>query len=329
MSSACTLGVVSMDRSTSDRCQGIFDTSALIQRISMDCYLHIVLICYIQAVVDNSRCRTPVFMDFQSHCTCFDLLDQRCFIRTVSFSEESKIHRIFFCCFEHHFQVPRSRCTGRCIGSVCRTGTASNHRCHTAVQCTVDLLRADKMNVGINSASSYDHAFSCQCLCGSSNRHARSYAVHNIRISCFSDSDDFAVFDTDICFYDSGHIHDQCICDDQIQISVFAAGLNRLSHTVTDGFSASEFNFISIGGKIFFHFNDKACICQSYFIAHGRAVHHCIFFTGNFYAHLPSSYTKPFNAAFSIEAFFVSSPALALVRSFNPNTRFLPPICVS
>ena len=321
--------MVSVDRSASDRCQSIFDASALIQGIGVDRYLHIILICHIQAMIDNGRCCTPVFVDFQSHCTRFDLLDQRCFIGTVSFSEKSQVHWIFFCCFEHHFQVPRSRRTGRCICSVCRSGTASDHRCHAAVQCTVDLLRADKMNVGIDSAGSHDHAFTCQCLCGSSNRHARSHTIHDIRISRFADSDDFAVFDTDISFDDSGHIHDQCICDDQIQISVFAAGLNGLSHTVTDGFSASEFNFISICGKIFFHFNDKARICQSYFIAHGRAVHHCIFFTGNFYAHLPSSYTKPFNAAFSIEAFFVSSSALALVRSFNPNTRFLPPICVS
>ena len=189
----------------------------------MDRNLHVIFIRNIETMIDNCRCCTPVLMDLQSHGASFYLFDQRSLIRAVSFSEESKVHRIFFCCFQHHPEIPRSGCTGSRICSVCRACSSSDHGCNTTVQCTVDLLRTDKMDMGINTTCCDDHSFSCQRLCGCTNGHSRCHPVHDIRVSCFSDPCDLSVFDSDICLDDPSGIHDQGVGDHQIQISITAA----------------------------------------------------------------------------------------------------------
>ena len=285
MSAAGTLCMVCMDGSSTDGIDGILNTSTLVQSICMDGHLHIIFICYIQAMIDNCRSCTPVLMDLKSHGTCFDLFDQRLLIGAVSFSKESKVHRIFLCCLKHHFHVPWSRSTSCRIRSICRTGSSTDHCCHAGIQCTVDLLRADKVDMRINTTGCHDHTLSCKSLRRSAYRHTRCHTVHHAWVSCLTDSFDLAVLDTDICFDDSCTVHDQSVCDNEIKISVCTGCLNRLSHTVTDGLTASEFNFITISGIVFFYLNDQICICQTYLISSCRAIHHCIFFTGNFYTH--------------------------------------------
>ena len=185
--------------------------------------LHVILIRNIQAVVNHCRRCSPVLMDLQSHGTGFYLFDQRSLIGAVSFSEEAKIHRIFLGSFQHHLKIPRPRSTGCCVCSICRTGSASDHGSDTAVQGTVNLLRADEMNVGVNTTSCNDHTFSCKCLCRSTYRHSGSHTIHDIRVSRFSDSDNFSVFDSDIGLDNSCGIHNQGISNYKIQISVTAA----------------------------------------------------------------------------------------------------------
>ena len=150
------------------------------------------------------------------------------------------------------------------------------------------------MNVGVNSPCCYDHSLSCQGFCRCAYCHSRCYAVHNVRVSCFSDSCDFAVFDSNVSFDDSGGIHDQGIGDHKVKITVLAAGFYRLSHAVTDAFAAAEFYFIAIGGIVFFYFDHKACICQTYSISCSRAIHCCIFASGNFCTHCCPSLQKSF-----------------------------------
>ena len=224
-------------------------------------------------------------MNFQSHGACFYLFDQRFFIGAVSFSKESQIHGIFFCRFQHHLHIPGARCTGGGVGSVRRPRSASDHGGNAGVQCTVNLLGTDKMNMGINSSCRYDHSFPRQRLCRRAHGHSRSYAIHNGRVPRFSNTFDFSVLNSDICFHDAGIIYNQCIGNHQIQIPIAAAGLYRLAHSIPDGFSSSEFDFLPIGGIIFFHFYHKIRISQTNFVSRCRAVHHCIFFSRKFYAH--------------------------------------------
>ena len=192
---------------------------------------------------------------------------------------------MFLCGFQHHAQIPRSRGTRRCVRAVRRAGAAADHRGHAAVEGAVNLLRADKVDVSIDAACRNDHTLAGQSLGRCADRHARSHAVHDIRVSGFSDAGDFSVFDSDVCFYNACSIHDQSVCDDKIKVSVSAAGLNGLSHTVADGFAAAEFYFIAVCGVVFFDFNHKAGVGKADLIADGRTVHSGIFTSGNFYTH--------------------------------------------
>ena len=145
------------------------------------------------------------------------------------------------------------------------------------------------MDMGIQSAGGKDQAFTGQGFCGSAYGHSGSYPVHNCRVSGLADACDLSVFNSDICFVDPCIIQDQGVGDHQIQISVGAGGLYRLAHAVTEGLAAAEFALVPVGGVIFFYFNDQVCICQPYLIPGSGAVHHGIFLSGYFCAHIHTS----------------------------------------
>ena len=247
--------------------------------------LYVVLICHIQAMINNCRSCSPVFMNLQSHRSRFHLLCKRSLIGTVSFAEEAKIHRIFLCRLQHFLKIPRSGSTGCRIRSVCRSGSSSNHGCHAGIQSTVNLLRTDKVNMRIDTSRCDDHAFTGKCLCRCANCHSRCHAIHDCRIAGFSDTLDLSIFDSDICLYNSCIVQNQRIGDDKVKITVTALRLYGLSHSITDRLAAAKFDLIPVMGVIFFHLDHKTCICQSHFIPNSRAVHCCIFFSRNLYAH--------------------------------------------
>ena len=56
---------------------------------------------------------------------------------------------------------------------------------------------------------------------------------------------------------------------------MFAAQLT-LAHAVSDHFAAAKLYFFTIGGEIFFHFNDQFGVAKANFIAHGGTEHFCI-----------------------------------------------------
>ena len=243
----------------------------------MDRHLHIISIRHLQAMINHRRSCSPVFMDLESHSSCFHLFCQCSLIRTVSFSKQTNIHRIFFCRLQHPLHVPRSRCTGSRICSVCRTAATSDHGRHSTVQGTIHLLRGDKMNMGIQTSCCQNQPFTSQCFRGSSHSHARCYTIHHTWISRLSDTCDLPVFDPDIRFVDSCIIQHQCIGDHQIQIPVFACSGNRLSHTVPECFSSAKLAFISIRGIVFFHLDHQTGIGKTHFIPGCRTIHHGIF----------------------------------------------------
>ena len=325
--SLCMIGV---NGPASDSRQRVLHAAAFIQGVRMNRYLHVIIIRHVQAVVDDSRSGAPVLVNLESHGSGFDLLDQRLLVGAVAFPEETEIHRIFLCRLQHHLQIPGARGTGGRIGSIRRPCASSDHCGYAAVQRAVNLLGADKMDMRIDSARCHDKIFSCEGFRRRSHRHAGRHAVHNVRISGFSDSFDFSVLDSDIRLNDTVYIHDQRIGNHQIQISVRAFRLHRLSHTITDGLSAAEFYFVSISGIILLHFYYKACVGQTHLIAHSGAVHGRIFTARYFYTHcLSPPYRNPFSFARSMDISSVSSPVCAQVRSFRPNTRRRPPIRVS
>ena len=96
MAAAGAFCMVCMDSPSCNSYQSIFHTAAFVKSICMDGYLDVIVVGHVQAVVNGSRSRTPVFMKLQSHGSGFDLFYQSFLVRTVSFSKKTDVHRIFF-----------------------------------------------------------------------------------------------------------------------------------------------------------------------------------------------------------------------------------------
>ena len=69
--------------------------------------LYVKSLRHAQARIDGRGRRTPILMQLQPACSCAHLLRQRLFVRRVSFSQESEIHRPRFRGSEHLLQIPR------------------------------------------------------------------------------------------------------------------------------------------------------------------------------------------------------------------------------
>ena len=135
------------------------------------------------------------------------------------------------------------------------------------------------MNMRINSTGCNNQPFTGKGFCRCSYCHSRCDTVHHAWISCFSNSFDFSIFNTNICFYNTCIIQNQSICNDQVQIPICTFSFYRLTHTITNCLSSAKLNLISISRIVFFHFNYNICICKTNFIPCRRAVHHSIFFS--------------------------------------------------
>ncbi len=186
------------------------------------------------------------------------------------------------------------------------------------------------MDVGVNAPCCYDHSLSCQGFCRCAYCHSRCYAVHNVRVSGFTDSCNLAVFDSNVSFDDSGGIHDQGIGDHKVKITVLAAGFTDCPMPSWMLLPPPNFYFVSVYCVIFFDLNHKACICQTYFLSPVVGPYIAAYLLPEIFVLIVVLLTEIlFNFAVSMDAAFVSSVAWARVRSFKPNTLFLPPISVS
>ncbi len=169
------------------------------------------------------------------------------------------------------------------MGSCCRSRATADHRRHARHQRFLRLLRADPVNMRIHAARGDDLAFSGDRFC--------SYAYWdcdvrlNIRVTCFANGEDPAVFDANIRFNDPPVIDDQRVGYYQIHARLRAH--LTLTHTVADHFSAAKFDLFAVGGEVFFYFDPQFRICQPYFIAGCRAKHVNVSLPGQFIHCLP------------------------------------------
>src|SRR5690606_37867470 len=106
---------------------------------------------------------------------------------------------------------PFSRRNCCCIRTVSRTCTAADKCRYTTIQGGFYLRRTDKVDMGIYTTSGKNITRTTVYLGGWSDNHTRCHTVLNVRITCFTDSHDFTVFDTDIRFYNTPVIDDNHI----------------------------------------------------------------------------------------------------------------------
>src|SRR5256885_15821833 len=72
------LCMVGVNGASSNSSNGIFDEASLIDCVCVDCDLHVVCICNLEACINSGWCCAPIFMQFQASCARSNLLNKRC-----------------------------------------------------------------------------------------------------------------------------------------------------------------------------------------------------------------------------------------------------------
>ena len=100
-----------------------------------------------------------------------------------------------------------------------RTGASAEHGCDAGGEGVFDLLGADEVDMGVDTAGGDDAAFTGDDFRGGSDDHGD--AILNERIPGVADACDASVLDTDIGFDNSlNGIEDKRVGDDQVQALV-------------------------------------------------------------------------------------------------------------
>ena len=134
----------------------------------------------------------------------------------------------------------------------------------------LDLLRADEMNVAIETARRQDLALTGDNV-GTGADHDR-HAGLDVWVARFPNCADVALFNGDIGLYDSPMIDDQRVGDDGVGRTLLVGGL-RLAHAVADDLAAAEFHLFAIHREIFLHLDNEVGIRKPHPIAGGRPEH--------------------------------------------------------
>ena len=74
MTTACALGVVGVDRAAVDGGNGVLHIAALIERVGVDCHLHIVALRNIQRRTYGGWRSAPILVNLQTASAGCDLL---------------------------------------------------------------------------------------------------------------------------------------------------------------------------------------------------------------------------------------------------------------
>ena len=125
----------------------------------MDGNLHIHLFGHIKTVVDGGGSGAPVLVQFESQGACANLLAQRLGLAGIAFSHKPEIHGESLGRLKHAVQVPGSGGAGSGVRPGSRAGAASDHGGDARHERLLDLLRADEMDMGVDTAGGDEHPF--------------------------------------------------------------------------------------------------------------------------------------------------------------------------
>jgi hypothetical protein len=279
--------MIGVNRAALHCAQGILDEARFIERVGMNGDLDIEFIRHAEAGVDRRRRGAPIFVQLQADGAGADLLAQRLGAGGVSLAEEAEIHRIFLRRFQHPVQVPGPRRAGRRVRAGGWSGAAADHGGDAAGNRLGDLLRANEMNVAVDSTGGEDAPLPGDHFRGRTDDHGD--AVLKERISRVAQAGDAPVFDADIGFDDSRDgVDDERVGDDEVKRLV-GQGQGRLPHAVADDFATAEFHLIAVAAvfrnQVAFHFDPQIGIGEPHLVAHGGTEHFRVSATGDFQGH--------------------------------------------
>ncbi len=205
-------------------------------------------------------------MQFEATGSGANLLRQRLLCGGVALAQEAKVDGPVFASLKHSCEVPRSRRTSRGVRASSRPGATSDHCGDSIRYGLVDLLRGDKVDVGINATSSDQQIFAGDHLRARPYDQVLVYAFHGIGIACLADFDNPSILDADITLDDTLVVDDQGIGNHEVEGTMLprTCGMAALTHAVADDFASAKRDFVTIGGEVLLYLNDQFGICQAY-----------------------------------------------------------------
>ena len=138
-----------------------------------------------------------------------------------------------------------------------------------------DLLRADEMDVAVDSPGGEDAAFAGDHFRGRADDHGD--AVLDERISRVAEAGDAAMLDADVGLDDAGDgIDDERVGDDEIE-RLRRQREGRLPHAVADHLAAAEFDLVAVAAvlrdQVALDLDPEIGVGESDLVAHGGAEH--------------------------------------------------------
>ena len=284
MATACAFGVKGMDRAAFHGLYGMFDKTRFIERIGVDHHLHIHRIGNPEAAVDGGGGGAPVLVQLQRAGARVHLFLDGSRQRGIPFACKGEVHRKRICGLHHTTKVPGTGGAGGGQGPMRWPGASAQHGGETRMQCILDLLRADIMDVAVKPTRREDAPFARDHLGTGANDNG--HIGLGVGVSGFADGMDAPILQADVGLVDAGPIKDQRIGDHSINRARRARGL-CLPHPVTDHLTAAEFHLLTVrSGEVAFHLDDQVSIGQPHAVPGGGAIHGGIVRAGDFGGHV-------------------------------------------
>ncbi len=285
VTAARAFGVVSVNRASLERANRILDVAGFVDRVGMNRDLHVKLFRHGESAIDCRGSSAPVFVQLQTNCAGLDLLAQRLRRGRISFTQKSQINGKAVGRFQHAMHVPRAWRARGSVSAGGRASAAANQRRQAARKRGLDKLRANKMDVGVNSAGCHDFSFTGDYFRSRADDHSGRYTAHDVRVASLANSHNASAADSDVGLIDSAVVYDHRIRDDQIENAIRGSRRRRLSHAVADYFAAAKFCFFAGRRKVLFNFDEQFRIGQANAVTSGRSVQVRILPPRNFQTH--------------------------------------------
>jgi len=203
----------------------------------------------------------------------------------ISFAEKTEVDWIAVSRLKHAFQMPRPGRAGGRERPVSRSSSAADQGGNAGSQGIIDLLRTNKMDVRIDSASSNDFAFSGDYFRPGSNDDGHSRL--DIGVTGFANAGYPALLYPDIGLYYSAMIYNHGVR--YYRINALFAGALGLSHPVSNHLSSTELDLFSVDREVSFDLYEKLGVGQSDKVARGWTKHLCVGLSADFHIGIRST----------------------------------------
>ena len=270
MSATGAFGMESMNSATLEGCDGVLDEAGFVERVGVDHHLHVEVVGDGETAVDCRRGRSPILVQLERAGARPDHLFQRGRARRIAFAGKAEVHGQAVRRLDHAADVPRPRRAGGGEGAVCRPGAAAQHGSDAGHECLLHLLRADEVDMRVETARGDNLALAGNHLCAWPDHDVD--AGLDVGVARLSDRGDAVALKPDVGFYDAPVIENERIGDDGIHRPLSVADL-ALAHAVADHLAAAELDLLAISAEITLHLDDEVGIGKPYPVPGGWTKH--------------------------------------------------------